>query len=451
MSLLSNLNTGYTGLQVASDALSVVGHNTANATTEGYTRQQILTSSATPYSSGNLWIGAGVTADNIYRVTDVFIAENLTDARGNAAEAEASYKSHQIIEAAMNTGDSVGDSLSAFFDALDELTSEPGNTGHRMAVVSAGETLTNTVSSTFDQLTTIQTSLTDQVEALEESVNSALDRIAQLNGLIVQGGSSDLADERDALINELADKIGVTVDVSSSNGQATVFLGGHAIVQDDNAREFTVTVTAGVASIEISADSATITVTDDVGGEIGGLLTAYDTAQSMKDDLDTFVDTFATAFNDQHILGFDETGTPGIPFFTFSTTTPGTTFAVDPSFVDDPGLLALADDATASVGDKTNLEALSDLQHQGLFGGETPEDFIEDLYTQLGNITQNAELSYTTELAALEDAVSMQDATSGVNLDEEAADLLEWQAAYQASARIITATNALLDELMNIV
>ena len=84
-----------------------------------------------------------------------------------------------------------------------------------------------------------------------------------------------------------------------------------------------------------------------------------------------------------------------------------------------------------------------------LIDGLTPSRFMERMYTRVGDAVQRAETNYITESAALSDARALQDATSGVSLDEEAADLLQWQAAYQAAARVITASNELMSELMN--
>lgn len=449
MSLLNTINAGQSGLRAASDALSVIGQNTANASTDGYSRQTISTGASTPYSRDGLWLGTGVSANAITRVTDVFVSERLTDARGDASSAEASYKAHQVIESTVASENGPAAALDAFFDALDSLQSDPANTGSRLEAISAGEELASSISTTFSELSAIQDGYSEQISASAGDINRSLERIAELNGLVGQGGSSDLADERDRLINDLADTMGVTVDVSSASGQATVFLGGHAIVMGDNHRSVDIQVGTDGPVVEISADEASITVTKDVGGSIGGLMQAWQTAEDTKSDLNAFVEGFAGAFNDQHEAGFDATGTPGGPFFTFSDPDPAAGFSVSDAIREDDSRLALADDPAALAGDKGNLVALSGLQDTGLVDGMTPARFMERMYTRVGDAVQSAETAYITESAALSDAQALQDATSGVSLDEEAASLLEWQAAYQASARVITASNELMGELMN--
>ena len=447
MSVLSTVGVGHSGLKIAAEAINVIGHNTANAATEGYSRQRLETSSADPISQGGLWVGQGVAADDLYRLTDFFVNERLADARGDAASSEASYQAHQIIEVAFTGDSSVANKLSAFFDALGELSADPADAGHRIVSISAGEDLAASVTYTYGQLVDIQDGIEEQLSSSIEGINQMLDRVAELNGLVTSGGSGDLADERDNLIGQLADRLGVTVDYSGN--AATVFLGGHALVMGQSHRTVSMDLSGSAPALLISADDATLTVTDQVGGEAGGLLEAWETAEDLKSDLDTFVLAFGEAFNSQHVVGFDASGANGDPFFSFSTTDPAATFSVSASLVADPSKLALAADPTAAAGDRGNLDLLLALQGQGLVNGDTPEDFISQVYTDLGDAVRKAELAYTTDQAALQDAQSLREAASGVDLDEEAANLIAWQAAYQAAARVITASNDMLGELMN--
>lgn len=447
-SILSTLSVGRSGLQIASEAINVIGHNTANAATEGYSRQALRTSSASPIQQGGLWIGQGVAADDRERITDFFVSERLTDARGDAASSEASYRAHQIIEVAFTGDRSVANKLSAFFDSLHELSADPADDGHRIVAISAGEDLAASVTETYGQLVDIQDGVEEQLASSIEGINQMLERVAALNGLVASGGSGDLADERDALINELAERLGVTADHNGS--AATVFLGGHALVMGQSSRVVSMDLSGSAPVLQISADDAILTVTDVVGGEAGGLLGAWQTAETLKGDLDTLVTSFTDAFNAQHQAGFDANGAGGEVFFSLSASDPAATLTVNASLLADPDRLALAAAATATAGDRGNLDQLLALQEQPLVDGETPESFLSRVYTDLGDAVRKAELAYTTDQASLEDAQSLRESTSGVDLDEEAANLIAWQAAYQAAARVISASNEMLGELMNL-
>jgi len=446
--ILSTLNVGSTGLQVAADAISVVGHNVTNATTEGYSRQQISTSTLSPIFQSGLWMGQGVNATDIGRATNLFVAERAISAQGDASHAETALTTHQLIEASFTTGSSPSDKLSEFFDAMEELTTDPASDNYRSAVLTAAESLTASVRTTYTDMTDIQSTLTDEIEDSVDGVNDALSRIAQLNGLIGSGGSADLMDERDGLIAELASTVGATVDYSS-DGSATVFIGGHAAVMDSSARELSVTVASnGSAEIFLSVDEGTVTVTDDVGGAMGGALEGWAASQSVIDSLDAFVSGFGASFNTQHAAGFDSTGTAGGDFFDFNPTNPAGSFTLN---IDDIDLIAAASNSSAAAGDRGNLDALIALKDDNAIGTEGALDYMSGLVHDVASAVSSAELRFETDSASLEDAAALMSSISGVDLDEEAADLLSWQAAYQAAARVITATDEMLAELMNIV
>jgi len=451
VSLLNTIAVGSSGLRAASESINIISQNTANAATEGYSRQELNVSTSGPYYSDGLWLGTGVGVDSITRITDVFVSERFTEARGDAAGAEASFRAHQLIEGSFSQENGISGKLTDFFDALDELSADPSDTGHRLAAVAAADAFAETVNYGVDQLNDIQAGISEQMMSNGDGISLALDRIAHLNGLIAPGGANDLADERDLLINQLADTLGVVADYSAEDGQATVFLGGHALVMGDNAREVFIDSSGDTPVVEISADGGRITVTDDVRGAVGGLIESWETAQMVKDEMDTFIDTFAGAFNDQHQLGFDANGNNGIEFFSFSASDPAATLSVSSQILADDGLMALADEPSAQAGDRGNLDQLISLQYDAVIDGETPEGFMAKLYTTIGDAVNRAEVNYVTETAALEDAESLRMSISGVDLDEEAASLLEWQAAYQAAARVVTTSNELLNELMNIV
>jgi flagellar hook-associated protein 1 FlgK len=446
--ILSTLNVGSTGLQVAADAIAVVGHNVTNATTEGYSRQQISTSTVSPIFQSGLWMGQGVNATDIGRTTNLFIAERAISAQGDASHAETALSTHQLIEASFTTGASPSDKLSELFDAMEQLTTDPASDNYRSAVLTAADALTSSVRTTYGDLDAIQSTLSDEIEASVDGVNDALSSIAQLNGLIGCGGSPDLMDERDGIIAELASTVGATVDYSS-DGSATVFIGGHAAVMDSSARELSVVIASdGSAEIFLSVDEGTVTVTDDVGGAMGGALEGWAGAQSVIDSLDTFVSGFATTFNAQHAAGFDSTGTAGGDFFSFDPTNPSSSFTL---LITDVEEIAAAAASTAAAGDRGNLDALIALKDENAVGTEGALDYMSGLLHDVGSAVASAELRYETDSASLEDAAALMASISGVDLDEEAADLLTWQAAYQAAARVVTATNEMLGELMNIV
>jgi flagellar hook-associated protein 1 FlgK len=185
---------------------------------------------------------------------------------------------------------------------------------------------------------------------------------------------------------------------------------------------------------------------------VGGLIEAHDTIRGVQEDLDTFAETFADAFNTQHSAGYDSDGNLGTSLFSYTSGDAGASLAVDSSFTSDPGLLALASSATASAGDGGNLDSLIDLQDAEIFGASslTAEDYISSVYATIGQEVSAAGAAYQSSTATTSDLESLYSSLTGVDLDTEAVELMQWQAAYQSAARVISTSDELLGELMEL-
>jgi flagellar hook-associated protein 1 FlgK len=263
--------------------------------------------------------------------------------------------------------------------------------------------------------------------------------------------NSDLMDQRDRLIAELSKHIGVDVHYRA-DGQATVFFNGHPVVQEAHARTFSYDEDSDDRPIiNLSSDSGTIDVTDGLQGELGGKMEAYDTAQDFVDDLSTFVIDLTVDFNTQHASGYDQSGVAGGDFFSMNAISPVTSFSIDSAIVDDVTLIAAAGASTAEYGDRGNLDLLIDLDGAALFnsGAYTPRQFLTHIYSNLAENTADARNDYALYSAQMDDMFELRNSISGVDLDQEAMKLMEYQASYEAAARVLTISNQLLGELMN--
>ena len=250
----------------------------------------------------------------------------------------------------------------------------------------------------------------------------------------------------------MAEEIGATVHFTPQ-WQATVFIGGHAAVSGGAARTLSVTTnaTTGAPQVNLSAGSvAVVAVTSNLGGSFGGFSDSWVAADGYLSDLDTFVSELATPFNAQHQAGFDANAAAGGDFFTFTVGAEASTIDVDASLAADVSLFAAAQFGLGNAGDDGNLDLLLDLEstlsHQG--GTLTGADALSAIYRQIGHDVSSFDFDNQMRQWELADMNELRQSISGVDLDEEAANLMAWQAAYEASARVITTTNQLLDTLM---
>lgn len=457
--LYNNINVGSTGLRVASSGINVTSHNVANVNTEGYSRRTVTSVTRDPVTRKGLLFGTGANVSLLGRAADRLVDDQLVTVVGEESAADVAYTTLTAVEAYFDESALSGPAtrLREFFDSLIELEADPSDLGLRQQALQAGDFLGRSVRQTAQAITTTQGLIEDELDDTVGDINDRLQAIADLNEDILAGGGAlaagDYADQRDALIREVAEDIGATVHYAAT-GEATLFLGGHAIVSGSHARELTVTSGGGAApTVYLNAGTAAsaIDVTAELGGKFGGLSTAWTTTNGYLTDLNTWVDDFATAFNTQHAAGFDSTGAAGGNFFDFTVGSEAVTFDLDATLATDVSLIAAAGAATAAAGDDANLELLiaseSTLNHVG--GTLTAQEALSKIYGQVGRDVVGLERQRDAYEAQLFDLEELRTAISGVDLDEEAANLLQWQAAYEASARVITTTNQLLDTLLS--
>jgi flagellar hook-associated protein 1 FlgK len=456
MSLFSALSTAQRGLAAASAGISVTSQNVTGAGTDGYSRKRLEQSVAAPVEVAGLWIGQGVDLDGIRRASDRFLGMKLVGGAGEDALATSLESSLKVVEAYFDESSSTGlvEAWDGVFDALSAATANPGDDALRSGVVSALGTLARKVSGTAASLEGAIADFEAQVEEGLDGVNETLAEIASLNATIGDGGftdGSDLLDRRDQLVRELAEQVGATVHYAA-DGQATVFIGGHAAVSGSEARELSVGEDAdGNMAIWLSADSGRVPVTGDIGGAVGGVVAARSSTASYLEDLDTFAATVAEAFNTRSAAGWDADGNTGGDVFTVTTASTGiaASFAVDEDLSADAALLAFAGASSADAGDTTNLEALLALEDDDtLFEAGTGREHLSALTSRVGSDVAEATARAESAAAVLADLQTARDAVSGVDSDEEAMQLIEYQAAYRAAAQVITATDQLLRELM---
>ncbi len=457
MSIFSTLSTAASGLRSATVGINVTSHNVSNASVEGYSRRDVRLVTNDPMDQ--LGIGTGSSARNVSRLTNFLVNQRLVGAAGNEAESDARLLSLSTLEASFDEYGAEGPAslMNAFFDSINALTRDPSNGAYRDQLVTNATRFTTSVNRMADDLQTFREDIITELEETIAITQQKVDAVAEFNALVTSSnselGAGDYADQRDQLITEIAQSVGGSVRFTG-DGQAQLFIGGHAIVTNANARTLTVTEDAsGNPQVNLETGTTTIDVTAYLGGTLGGRVAAANEAGNYLTDLNTFAGDLAAAFNTQHNLGFDTTGTAGGDFFDLTVGFEASTLSVDASIIADSNLVAAAGAVTAAAGDGDNLFLLADIENALIFsaGTKNPTEFLASIYADLGRATATAQLDHDAALYTLEDLTALRDSVSGVDLDEEATKLIGWQAAYEASSRVISTANAILGELMDLV
>lgn len=458
MSLLTSLLIGHSGLRAAQAGVNATSHNVANASTEGATRRTVLTSVSNPLRRGPIWIGQGVQTDGILRQSDRLLTARRIQGAGEATRATYAWENLRSLERVMDVseGQTSKGALEEFWDSLTRATADPADLSLRRGIVRAGSELGSFLARDARAFADTMSDQVANASGFLPTVNATLQRVAELNEGIAASGAGglvagDLVDQRDQLLRELGENIGITVEIDAEE-MATVFIDSHAAVSGGAARTLSLEETASGPRVLLSHSKSTgVDVTDGLGGRLGGHLDVYEQVADWHARLETFVVDLATALNTQHAAGFDLNGDPGGDLFVYDPADPAGSLTLHPDIVDDAALLAFGGVTPTTAGDIDNLRLLMDLENAVIIDGtRNASDWLTDLVAEVGTDVATLELTALTQDALVRDLDELHQNLHGIDLDEEAANLLVYQTAYQASARIVTVSSQLMDTLLEI-
>ncbi len=465
MSLLTTLHAARRGITVASEGINVVGHNTANATTDGYSRREMTVTTMYPLYRNGSWLGQGPNRASFTRSADSFVDQNLVSTVGQQQYSKEAYDVLRMVESKLSdaTPGSILETYREFTESLRGLTNDPDDPNLRDLVVMYGTRFSNSVNEVSDFAIDIKDSLKRDMETSMNHINDKLATVANLNMRILSTGGSisagDLQDQRDLVIRELAEITGVTVRYTP-DGQAAVYMDGHILVQNEHHREMEYYEDSnGDPQIAVKTDAGRITITDAMQGRFGGRNNAYAKVNDMLSSLNDWVTQFVSDFNTIHQAGYDQGGNTGLDFFTVNAISPASSLSVDAGVLADSSTIAVAGALNATTGfpdagDRDILDqlvALEDSSTYGATGVYTARQELTNMYTVIATQVREADDNFALQSMRMEDIDELRASVSGVNLDEEAVKLMEYQAAYEAASRVISVTNRLLGELMEVV
>ncbi|MDT8363601.1 MAG: flagellar hook-associated protein FlgK [Nitrosomonas sp.] len=356
----SILNIGVSGLQTAQAQLLTTSHNISNASTPGYNRQQAIASTNIPDLRGNGFIGQGVQVSTVQRVFSQFLFTQALQTQTQSSQLDSYYNEiKQLDNLLADTSSGLTPALHAFFNAVQDVATNPASVPSRQAMLSNAEALTGRFQSMDQRFNEVRDGVNSQLTSTVDEINSLAQQIGRMNLNIqtVEGSSggqpaNDLRDQRDALVRDLGKLANVSV-VRQDNGHHNVFIGnGQALVVGSE--------TMALKTVPSREDPQRLTVAMDLGnktvlipehqlqgGSMGGLIAfRNETLDQAQNEFGLLALGLAKTFNDQHRLGQDLSGVLGGDFFK----------------VPEPGILSAHDNApassvTAAISDVSKLTA----------------------------------------------------------------------------------------------
>lgn len=470
-------------------ALNVTGHNIANANTPGFTRQEAVLVATPPVNdltTGIGQMGSGVTIEQIRRLRDNFAdaqyrKENTT-AGYWASKQEALDKVELIINEPSDSG--LRSVMDQFWVSLQKLSESPESRAARSTVIQSAIALAETFHHMDKQYQELQEDLNQSVEVQVREVNSLATQIADLNQQIlnikVSGQEpNDLYDQRDYLIDQLTRLVDVQIRVEQS-GLVNIYLGGRVLVHDVQAYGVIAkrdeSDPRGFYNMVWAVDEQPV---DLRGGSIKGLIEARGTwdgtkhtgmVPDLRQKLDALAEAITKKMNEVHEQGYGlDTSTGGVyehvKLFKEPADFPGDTFVSWASFIDlNPAVRDNLDKLAAATqvetlpdgnvrgqpGDGSNALALAALKHAvTTMGNASFDDYWRSAVAQIGVDAQEARRMCKNQEVLLQQLDNKRQQTAGVSIDEEMTNMIRFQHAYGAAARLITAVDEMLEILIS--
>jgi flagellar hook-associated protein 1 FlgK len=458
--LTSLMHTALTALQADQTALNTTANNVANQHTVGYTRQVVQwQTNDSVVIKGNVSDGVNIGSGAVSqrdRILELRVQQqSQTQAQSAVVESTLTQVENifSLSSAAASSSSTVlGTAMDKFWSSLTALSNNPADTSTRQSVLSAATGLASAFNSAANQVTQIKTSLDQQATSVVTQVNSLSATIADLNQKIAvlspDKDAGTLEDARQAAIAQLSTYIGVDQATSENNGITLTTGSGQVLVGGNVAYTLSTATVGGAVHVFSTASSQDIT-SKITGGQLGGVIAARDTIlPSISTSLDTLAASIATSVNAQSASGTDGNGNTGSAIFTTSSTGAGAASSISVAS-NDPKVVAAAATGEGSSGNH-NAQALAALATTKLVNGTTASDFFASFLSQIGTAASAATSDNTQQQTTLTQLTTQRDALSAVSLDQEAANLTQYQRSYEAAARVFSIVNTMMAAAINL-
>jgi flagellar hook-associated protein 1 len=449
--LFGSLSIALSGLSVSQQQLETSSNNVANASTPGYSRERAVTAPGAPVVIGPLSIGTGVVLQKIQSLRDPILEIQLNQETQHQSSLNSQLEQLQQIETQFGSSNSgIGADISNFFASLQRLAANPSNSALRQSVLTAAANVATDFNNASRSLETQQSDLNLTVAQSVGEVNTLTAQIAKVNQQIasLQNAHEDasaLVDQQTNLIRQLSGLVDVQV-IQSDQGISLTTSNGTALVSGSQSFALNTAMVSGSEQVMSGTTNITGSLTD---GSLAGTIKIRDQViPGILGQLDQLAAGLSNAINSANQQGFDLYGNAGGNLFTTPPSGGTGAAAAMQVAITDPALIAASSDGTA--GSSGNLAALSGVANQSVASGQTPVGFYSNLVFQIGSQTSNTSADVDASAQILQQLNDQRGSISGVSLDEEAANIVQYQTAYQASARVISTIDAMLADAVNL-
>lgn len=485
--LFNTLNTANKGLMASQTALHTTGHNISNANTPGFSRQRVEMKADLAFNyAGVGQLGTGVKMESVIRMVNDYVSKQIRQENSTLQEFASKAEVMEQLEVIFNepSDTSLNTDIGKMFDSWVELSKNPEMLTSKTIVVERSKTLADTFNHMMKQIDALEAETIGMIEKNVTDFNATIDKLESLNRQIfnvaVKGNvPNDLLDQRDLLLQDLSSMANIDAEFDQY-GRVSVGIDGkednllkagesaNKLIfnnQDEHGNLQQVTIKIDGKDEDISGFISS--------GEIKGRLSALEDIEGRRNELANFGITMSRAINKVHT---SEDGGPYI--FGFDTNTK--TLKVNEDLLKDPSLIQAGKGKVSSeenedgspVGDGSRALLISRLRNAKINFSDNPtfdDDFIDldnltlkdqdggntiggyynNIVTSVGISKEHADNMVANQEVLMGQLDLRRESVSGVHFDEEISNLIKFQSAYSANARVISVLTEMLDTLIN--
>lgn len=473
LGLFGTLNLANRSLQTQRQGTEVAGHNLANVNNPSYARQRVVmrTSLSVPGSIGIMGTGADVVA--IQRVRDELtdlqvqressvrgslqsqqeVLQFIQASLGQSIDRQATGAEGSAAASGIGGQHGLAEMISDFFNAWQSLSANPTSLTERQVLLMKSQNLSDQFNSVDRRLEELVHSTDEKLKQNVNEANLILSNIAKLNQQIArlevgsQGFANDLRDSRQEQIEKLSEIVRVET-VEDTAGAIEVIVDGSTLVSGPNTLDQLEMFDPGDGKPRVRTASGG-TPLNITGGSMHGLISVRDgELNELQNDIDRLAGAMINEVNRIHAAGFNLQNETGESFFAGNE---AGTIRINPALLDDPGKLQ-ASGEPGSPGNNQTALAIAKL-NQARFPALNQQTFSEN-YSQnvakLGQYLASTNTQLTDQSVVERMLLRQRDSVSGVSLDEEMTDLIKFQRAFEASAKMVGTIDEMLATLINL-
>lgn len=459
--LTAALNLGKNSLATHQTLIEVTSNNIANVNTDGYSRQSVNLGTIPALNFRGFQIGRGVMPESIQRAEDTFLNKQIIDKNATLGEQSAQATPLTELESIFNLGeDNLTTKIDKFFDSWEQLSVTPDGSVERNSVLQYGSLLSDNFHAMSEDLANMSQLVDDSLTSKLSGINVKLGQIAEFNERISTIESSGVnanadRDGRDALLEELSYSLGAQ-SYENQDGSVNVQLpSGLPLVSHYQAFSLEANPTTTGSALQLNLGNTTRPIdSNSLGGEFKGLMYLRDEfLPQVRNDLDKLAYNLANEVNAVHASGTGLDASTGQNFFTIPTaggTDPwtGAAAGIEVALTNSD---QLATGQSSASGDNRNTLLMVALKDAKVIDGtHSFGSFYAKVTSDIGVESAQNQLSVSGLQDTMLQLENLRDSKVGVSLEEEMINLIQYQQGFEASAKLLTTVDEMMDTVLSI-